>query len=149
MQSKKVVAVLTCVLLVASLLVGCGGTQEKEPLPTIRFLSDDSEAAKKYAQGLQEIIRTNLGIELVLENVDFKTRLQKMRDHDFDLVFAGWGADYNDPMSFLDLWVTDGPYNDVGWSNARFDELIAQAKKSTDQRERMDLMAEAEKNPFG
>ena len=145
MQSKKVVAVLTCVLLVASLLVGCGGTQEKEPLPTIRFLSDDSEAAKKYAQGLQEIIRTNLGIELVLENVDFKTRLQKMRDHDFDLVFAGWGADYNDPMSFLDLWVTDGPYNDVGWSNARFDELIAQAKKSTDQRERMDLMAEAEK----
>ena len=48
-------------------------------------------------------------------------------------------------MSFLDLWVTDGPYNDVGWSNARYDELIAQAKKSTDQQERMELMAEAEK----
>ncbi len=145
MRIKKVVVALTCALLIASMLAGCGPEQEKEALPAIRFLSDDSEAAKKYAQGLQEILRTNLGIELVLENVDFKTRLQKMRDHDFDLVFAGWGADYNDPMSFLDLWVTDGPYNDVGWSNARYDELIAQAKKSTDQQERMELMAEAEK----
>ena len=77
--------------------------------------------------------------------MDFKTRLQKMRDQDFDLVFAGWGADYNDPMSFLDLWVTDGPYNDVGYSNAEFDELIATAKKSTDQQERMEAMAKAEK----
>lgn len=143
MQIKKTAVVFTCVLLVASLLAGCG--PKKETLPAIRFLTDDSEAAKKYAQGLQEIFRKNLGIELVLENVDFKTRLQKMRDQDFDLVFAGWGADYNDPMSFIDLWVTDGPYNDVGWSNEEFDELVALAKTSTDQQERMEAMAKAEK----
>lgn len=143
MQIKKTAVVFTCVLLVASLLAGCG--PKKQSLPAIRFLADDSEAAKKYAQGLQEIFRKNLGIELVLENVDFKTRLQKMRDQDFDLVFAGWGADYNDPMSFIDLWVTDGPYNDVGWSNEEFDELVALAKTSTDQQERMEAMAKAEK----
>ncbi|MFY9359350.1 MAG: ABC transporter substrate-binding protein [Bacillota bacterium] len=146
MQLKKMAVVFTCLLLVASLLAGCGGSQSgSQSLPTIRFLADDSEAAKKYAQGLQEIFRQALGIELVLENVDFATRLQKMRDGDFDLVFAGWGADYNDPLSFLELWVTDGPYNDVGWSNAEFDELISIARSSTDQEERMEALAKAEK----
>ncbi len=142
MRIKKVAVVFTCILLLASMLAGCG---PKEAMPAIRFLSGDSEAAKKYAQGLQEIFRKNLGLELTLENVDFKTRLQKMRDKDFDLVFAGWGADYNDPMSFLDLWITDGPYNDIGWSNKEYDSLIAKAKASTDNQERMDLMAKAEK----
>lgn len=101
MQVKKMAVVFTCILLVAPLLAGCGPKTESESLPTIRFLADDSEAAKKYAQGLQEIFRKNLGIELVLENVDFATRLQKTRDGDFDLVFPGWAADYNDPLSFL------------------------------------------------
>ncbi|HHX09745.1 MAG TPA: hypothetical protein GX729_00005 [Firmicutes bacterium] len=145
MQFKKMAVVFTCMLLVASLLAGCGPKSESQSLPTIRFLADDSEAAKKYAQGLQEIFRKSLGIELVLENVDFATRLQKMRDGDFDLVFSAWGADYNDPLSFLELWVTDGPYNDMGWSNAEFDELITVARTSTDQAERMEALAKAEK----
>lgn len=133
----------------SSLLAGCGGSQSgSQSLPTIRFLADDSEAAKKYAQGLQEIFRQALGIELVLENVDFATRLQKMRDGDFDLVFAGWGADYNDPLSFLEPWVTDGPYNDVGWSNAEFDELISIARSSTDQEERMEALAKLKRSSW-
>ncbi len=129
-------------VLLASMLAACA---PKQQLPAIKFLSGDSEVAKKYSMGLQEIFRKNLGIELVLENVDFKTRLEKMRTQDFALVLAGWGADYDDPMSFLELWTTDSPYNDVKWSNKEYDDLIAQAKSSGDNQERMELMGQAEK----
>ncbi len=141
MQLRKIAVVFTCVVLLASMLAGC---ESKEAIPAIRFLADDTDSAKKHAQGLQEIFRSTLGIELVLENVDFKTRLQKMKDQDFDLVLVGWGADYDDPMSFIDVWVTDGPYNNIGWSNKEYDELVKKAKTSTDRQERMETMAKAE-----
>ncbi|HHW18287.1 MAG TPA: hypothetical protein GXX30_05245 [Firmicutes bacterium] len=142
MRFKKWFSALVCGLLLLSLVAGCSPGQ---PLPPIKFLSGDSEVAKKYAMGLQEIVRKGLGIELTLENVDFKTRLQKMRDGDFAIVMAGWAADYNDPMTFLDMWTTNSPYNDVKWSNKQYDDLIAKAKASSDQAERMNLMAQAEK----
>ena len=110
MRNRKGLLVFVAVILLLSLISSCSPGQ---PLPTIKFLSGDSEANKKYAQGIQENIRKNLGIETVLETVDFKTRLEKMRNMDFDIVYAGWGADYDDPMTFLDLWVTGAPYNDV------------------------------------
>jgi oligopeptide transport system substrate-binding protein len=48
-------------------------------------------------------------------------------------------------MTFLDLWETDSSFNTGGYSNERYDALISQAKKETDQAKRMDLLLEAEK----
>ncbi len=142
MRNRKWLLVPAAVILLVLLVSSCSPGQ---PLPTIKFLSGDSEIAKKYAQGIQENIRKNLGIETVLETVDFKTRLQKMRAMDFDIVFAGWGGDYDDPMTFLDLWVTGSPQNDVKWSNKAYDDFIKKAKASSSPDERMTAMAEAEK----
>lgn len=142
MRTQKWLSALVAVVLLLAMVAGCSPGQ---PLPTIKFLSGDSEVAKKYSMGLQEIIRKNLGIELVIENVDFKTRLQKMREGDFAIVLAGWAADYNDPMTFLDMWTTDSPYNDVKWSNKQYDELIKKAKTAGDPNERIKAMADAEK----
>ncbi|HHY98797.1 MAG TPA: hypothetical protein GX509_08670 [Firmicutes bacterium] len=116
-----------------------------KPLPKIQFLSGDSQIAKLYAQGIQEMIRKNLGIEMEIVAVDFKTRLSKMRNGDFQIVFAGWGADYDDPMTFADLWITGSAFNDCKWSNKNYDALIKAAKNSNDQNLRMKAMARAEK----
>jgi len=142
MRNRKILLVSVAVLLLVSLVSSCS---PGKPLPAFKFLSGDSETAKKYAQGIQENLRANLGIETVLEATDFATRLKKMRAGDFDIVFAGWGGDYDDPMTFLDLWITDGPYNDVKWSNKAYDDLIAKAKASGNADERMKAMADAEK----
>jgi len=56
----------------------------------------------------------------------------------------GWIADYNDPMTFLDMWVTGGGNNDAQYSNPKYDELIAKAKATSNQEERMQYMHEAE-----
>ncbi|MBE3519612.1 MAG: hypothetical protein IMW97_04840 [Firmicutes bacterium] len=142
MKKLKVLAALMAVAMLTPLVAGCAGGQ---PMPPIKLLAGDTEAAKRYSMGIQEILRNNLGIEIQIENVDFNTRLQKMRNGEFSMCLAGWLGDYNDPSTFLDLWKTDSPYNDVKWSNKRYDELMNKARESSDPIERMKAMQEAEK----
>lgn len=113
--------------------------------PKLKFLAGDSAPAKKYSQGLQEFWKKNLGIEVELVNVNFKTRLQMMTKNDFSFVFAGWGADYDDPMTFMDLYVTGGTNQHSSFSNKEYDKLIEEAKKTNDQKVRMENMKKAEK----
>ena len=68
-----------------------------------------------------------------------------MQSHDFDVVASGWSPDYNDPMTFLDMWTTNNGNNHTLWSNKKYDELINKALVTEDNSARMDVMAEAEK----
>ena len=58
---------------------------------------------------------------------------------------VGWIADYNDPMTFLDMWVTGNDNNLADWENAEYDRLIGSAAGSGDRAARSELMFEAEK----
>lgn len=142
MKKMRVLSALLAVVMFMPLMAGCAGG---EPMPPIKLLAGDREVDKKYSMGIQEILRNNLGVEIIIENVDISTLLQKMRQGDFSMVLSGWWGDYNDPSTFLDLWTTNSPYNDVKWSNARYDELVKKAHESGDQLERMKAMQEAEK----
>ena len=108
------------------------------------LLYNTSEAHKKIAQAAQEMWRTNLGIEIGLENVEFQVKLDREKAGDYDISRAGWIGDYSDPMTMLDLWYTDGPFNDAGYSNPEYDRLIDIAKSTADQKVRFDAMREAE-----
>jgi len=62
-----------------------------------------------------------------------------------DLSFAGWGHGYQDPMTFLDMWMTDGPYNRGKYSSDKYDSLIKSAMKETDAAKRWQSLKDAEK----
>lgn len=133
---------------VAALTVALGGIaapQAPKPLPPIVIISDTGDVVRTMNQALQEMIRKNLGLEIQIEYMDFKTRLERMRNRNFSIVFAGWGPDYDDPMTFLDLWTSQSEFNETGWSNARYDQLLEMAKNTTDQEKRMQYFVEAEK----
>jgi oligopeptide transport system substrate-binding protein len=49
----------------------------------------------------------------------------------YDIAFSGWFPDYQDPMTFLDMWTTGNPMNTIGWSNKKFDGLIKDAQTDT------------------
>ena len=63
----------------------------------------------------------------------------------FELSFAGWGPDYQDPMTFLDMWMTDGPYNRGKYTSDKYDSLIKSAMKETDAAKRWQSLKDAEK----
>jgi oligopeptide transport system substrate-binding protein len=116
-----------------------------EDMNDFTLLYNTLEAHAKIAQAIQEMWRTNLGIEVNLENVDFQVKLDREKAGDYDISRAGWIGDYIDPLTFIDLWVTDGPYNDAGYSNAQYDEYVQTARNSIDPAERMEAMRNAEK----
>ena len=68
-----------------------------------------------------------------------------MTSGEFDVVSAGWGPDYADPMTFADLYASWNENNRGRWKNERYDALIRRAQGTTDPRTRMDAMAAAER----
>ncbi|TYP56182.1 peptide ABC transporter substrate-binding protein [Thermosediminibacter litoriperuensis] len=112
---------------------------------TFEYLTDDTQRAKLTAEIIQDQLKQNLGIEITVKQVPFKQRLELMNKRDYDVVFAGWGPDYDDPMTYIDMWVTGGGHNNTGWSNKEYDELVKFAKTTDDFKKRADAMFEAEK----
>lgn len=113
--------------------------------PKIEMIADDTDTAKRDTQALQEMWRKNLGIEVTISNMPFKARLQKMTSKDFQMVMAGWSADYNDPISFLDMFETGNGNNHTSYTSADYDKLLKAAQNEKDAKKRMDTLKQMEK----
>ncbi|MBN7274574.1 peptide ABC transporter substrate-binding protein [Ligilactobacillus pobuzihii] len=116
---------------------------------SIKLLSDDTDKAKDTTEYVQSQIESTLGdsVNVQVQNVPFKTRLTRSEQGDFDMVISAWGADFADPISFLDLFTSDNSQNDGEWKNDEYDKLI-QASKTTDAGDadkRWDDLVQAEK----
>ncbi len=124
-------------------LAELGLTADK--LPGIEFLTDDSEDVRIQAEAIQDMLSKNAGIKLEIKQVPFKSRVDLMNKKDYQVVMAGWGPDYDDPMTYLDLWVIGGGHNNTNWENKEYTDLIAFSKTTADMKARGDKMFEAEK----
>lgn len=115
---------------------------------TLELLGGDSELAKKMDEYLKAQLEENLeGLTVNLKAVPFNVRLELDEAQDYDIQNSGWGPDYQDPMTFIDLFVTGSSHNLMSYSNPEFDKLIEQAKGdlAQDLAGRWDAMAQAEK----
>lgn len=116
---------------------------------TIKFdiLTDDNDSTKKIAEYLQGVYKETLGIETTVTAVTKPIRLDRMSKGDFEMGLTAWGADYNDPSSFLDLFVTGNSYNRGLYTNPKYDALIEKASTTdaTDPKARWATYLEAEK----
>ena len=97
------------------------------------------------AEMIQQQWRERLGLDVRIEQVEWKVFLDMTRKLDYQIARAGWYGDYVDPNTFLDMFVTDGGNNETGWSNAEYDALIAQAARETDPTVRLAVLARAER----
>jgi oligopeptide transport system substrate-binding protein len=121
------------------------GIQEVGENPTIELLSYDDSVARDTATFLQSQFQENLGARIEVNVQPFDRKLELESNGEFQLSYQGWGADYNDPMTFLDLWESESPFNTGGYEDERYDELIDGAQSETDEERRMQLMIEAER----
>lgn len=117
----------------------------------LEFLNYDSDSSKKVGEYLKEQLEKNLpGLTVNIKPQPFKQKLDLETKGDYDFSLSGWGPDYPDPMTFIDLFVTGGSHNQMGYSNAKYDELVAAAKGKllTDRKARWEAVAKAEKLLF-
>lgn len=104
----------------------------------------DSPTSIAEASFYQEQWRQVLGIEVAVNSMITKQGSQNRKTGNYVMSITGWGPDYNDPNTFLDLWVTDGGNNQTGFSNERYDELIDLAATETDLEKRESYFIECE-----
>ena len=125
-------------------LLAEAGYPNGEGFPVVEYLYNTDDNHKAVAEALQNMWQTELGVTVTLTNQEWGTFLQTRKDGDYSIARNGWIADYNDPMTFLDMWVTGGGNNDAQYSNPDYDAKIAEAKATSDAATRMQLMHEAE-----
>ena len=125
-------------------LLAEAGYPNGEGFPVVEYLYNTSDAHKAVAEALQNMWETELGVKVTLNNQEWAVFLQTRKDGNYSIARNGWIADYNDPMSFLDMWLTGGGNNDAQYANADYDAKIQEAKNTTDPAARMKLMHEAE-----
>jgi oligopeptide transport system substrate-binding protein len=95
--------------------------------PDVGILYNTNQGHKKIAEVIADQLEKNLGIHVTAYNQEWQSFLSTVRDGDYAIARAGWGGDYADPNTFLDLWVTNGGNNQTGWSSPSYDALVRAA----------------------
>jgi len=138
------------------------GVVSKE-FPTIAYLTNEGTGHEAIAINLQATF-AQYGINMTIEKQEWATFLNTRKNGDYSVARNGWLGDYNDPISFLDMWITSSGNNDSQFGKGEhatyagytykgeggktwaesYDKIIAEVKASKDPEERFALMHEAE-----
>lgn len=112
---------------------------------TYTILCYDDDDSKKAAEALQSTIQENLdGLTIRVSSMPKKSALSRGTNGNFEIFLMGWQADFNDPISFLDMNTTNNSYNWQKWSNKEYDKLIADSKTTSSTTKRWEDLAQAE-----
>ncbi len=121
-------------------------TCEKFPVGEVSFNYATHSSNKALAEFMQAQWKQNLGITVMLRNTEFKTFNQARSKLDYKgFALNIWGADYMDPATFLNLFLTLGGDNGSGWWDKKYVELIEAGNHAATPQERYELLAKAEK----
>jgi oligopeptide transport system substrate-binding protein len=113
-------------------------------IPRLAWLTGDTPFSEREAEYFQWILKTRLGLEVRVDRQIFSQYLAKMAAGEFDIVPAAWVADYDDPMTYADLFASWNENNRGRYASPGYDALVRRALSTADPRARLDLMASAE-----
>jgi oligopeptide transport system substrate-binding protein len=112
--------------------------------PVAEYMYNTNEGHRLIAEALQDMWRRHLGVNVTISNQDWAVFLDTRKKGEYSIARDGWIGDYNDPINFLDMYLSDGGNNNSQYVSMEYDDLIARVKATTNQAERMRLMHEAE-----
>jgi oligopeptide transport system substrate-binding protein len=121
-----------------------GFSQANPPLG-LQILFNNSESNKSIAEAIQQMWKTELGLEAELANYEWKVYLENTKNGNYpSLARASWIGDFSDPISFLELGETGNGNNRSFYSQPVYDSLIRLSWGESDSEKRMTLLAKAE-----
>ena len=114
---------------------------------TFTMNTEDTPDAKISAEYIKAQVEKNLpGVTLKIKQLPFKQRVNQEHSETFEASLSGWGPDYPDPLTFLEIMTTGNPSNNTAWGNKKYDQLVkdANGKLLKKPEERNAAMKEAE-----
>lgn len=116
-----------------------------DELPEVVLSYNTSDTHKAVAETMQDMLDDNLGVEVTLENQEWAVFAEAQQNLELQFSRSSFINDYNDPINFLESFITDSYMNRTGFSSDEYDELIEKGKTETDEEKRWEYMYEAEK----
>lgn len=110
----------------------------------IALMTSEGTQNELLSQVVQEQLRKVLGIEAKIDVLTITEARSRRNKLNYDMFMGGWGPDYNDPMTDLDLWTSENGNNHTGYASAKYDALIEATKTETDAAAREKLFIQAE-----
>jgi oligopeptide transport system substrate-binding protein len=127
-------------------LLAEAGFPNGEKFPVFYYLyRADSDLDQDIAVEIQGMLKQVLNITMLLSRQEWTVYLNSQTKLDYDVSRSSWVGDYNDPNTFLDMFVTGGGNNRTGWSHKAYDEAIAAAARELDSAKRHEIFRSAEK----
>jgi oligopeptide transport system substrate-binding protein len=127
-------------------LLAEAGYPNGQGFPDVNLLYAGRGVGPQVATEMQALWRRDLGITSIhLRAQEWKVYLNTQQLMDFDLCLSAWIGDYNDPQTFIDMFVTDGGNNDTGWGSPQYDQMLQTSENTADPAQRMRILSEMEK----
>ena len=121
------------------------GYSDPSQFPKVQLFYNTTDDHKMIAENVQAQLKKNLGIDLELNNQEWKTYLQRLKTKDVEIFRLGWQADYPDPNNFMDLMTSFSENNHTNWKSGEFDQLVLKAMGAPDGPQRKALYDQAQK----
>ena len=126
-------------------LLAEAGYPEGRGLPAVEYVYNTGPVNTLIAENLQAQWKRALGIDVRLDNVEWKVYLKRLEQDAPPMFRLGWGADYPDPDNFLALFTADSGNNHTRWANQGYDDLVARAASEPDPGRRLAMYREAQR----
>ncbi len=112
-------------------LIAEAGYGPDNPL-TIDYIYNTSDAHKKIAIAVSQMYKEKLGVVMNIQDMEFKTLLDRRHDFDYEMARDAWCGDYNEASTFVSLYDSKSDQNNSGYANADVDQMLADAKTADD-----------------
>src|SRR5699024_1818758 len=116
-----------------------------DELPEIVLSFNTSDPNKAVAETLQDMLSEHLGVDVTLENQEWNVFAEAQQNLELQFSRSSFLNDYNDPVNFLESFITDSYMNRTGFSSEEYDDLIKKGQTELDEEKRWEYLYEAEK----
>jgi oligopeptide transport system substrate-binding protein len=128
----------------AKTLLQAAGYGPTRPL-NLTLLYNTQEIHQKVAIAVASMWKKNLGVDVKLQNQEWKTYIDSRNTGNFDVIRASWVADYNEPSTFLSLLTSTHSGNISRFNDPAYDKVLNQVSLETSDNARNADYNEAEK----
>jgi peptide/nickel transport system substrate-binding protein/oligopeptide transport system substrate-binding protein len=119
------------------------GYPNGEGLPPINILQPAGQESQRIGEVMKKAWESQLQVSVELNPVPYYDLQTTQNAHTFTLTTISWVGDFADPLTFLNMWLSDNPVNLAGYSNNEYERLLEQASV-LEGKERFSKLSEAE-----
>jgi oligopeptide transport system substrate-binding protein len=97
------------------------------------------------AEWYQNQWQTKLGVKVKIDLVDSTSQLTSLtQTGKYQIGMLQWGADFNDPINFLDMFTTGNANNLASFGDPKYDEIVKKVYLETDPAKRIEMYKQLE-----